>query len=257
MATEAGAGTPEGAVRELPVDPPIKVAICVPCGNQVDAGFCASLAELCGLIVAQYCNQGIADLNLITFNSSYLGWSRTELAKSALEWGATHILWLDSDMVFPAWTFHHLFKQDKPVIAANYARRRPPHLPVTFKTLTPGGDEHSHALCYTEPQSEGLEEVEAVGFGVVLMQTSIFNDIKVAPFRVIDDEMCKNRVGEDVYFCLLLKEKGIPIYIDHTLSHHVTHMGTMAFSNGHSVMSREISRKELAEKKPKIELVRS
>ena len=233
-------------------EPPLKIAICVPCTNQVDSQFAVCLAELVGLIVGQYCNQGIADLNLFTFNSSYVGWSRTEITKSALAWGATHLLWLDSDMTFPAWTFHHLFKQDRPVIAANYARRRHPHSPVTFKKLKEGGDEHSHLLCYTNANSDGLEEVEAVGFGVVLIQAQIFDHIKVAPFRVIDDEMSKNRIGEDVYFCMLLKQHGIPIYVDHTLSKHVGHMGTLEYTNAHSVAAKQIAQGQ----KPKIELVR-
>ncbi len=178
-----------------------------------------------GAKVLQYCNAGIADVGYFTYNSTYVAWSRTEITKNALLWGATHLLWLDSDMVFPAWTFHQLFKQDKPVIAANYARRREPHAPVTFKRIKENGAEHEHELCYTTADSKGLEEVAAIGFGVVLIQAQVFNDIKVAPFRVIDDEMSKMRVGEDVYFCQLLTKAGIPIYIDHDLSQHVQHVG--------------------------------
>ena len=250
-------------VMEAPPEPPIKVAICIPCQDKVEAKFAVALADLVGMIVAQYCNQGIADLNIFTYNSSYIAWSRTEITKGALAWGATHLLWLDSDMIFPGWTFHHLFKQDKPIIGANYARRRDPHAPVTFKTIVPNGAEDEHKLCYTEKDSTGLEEVDAIGFGVVLVQAQVFNEMKTAPFRVLDDEMSRLRVGEDVYFCQLAKSVGLPIYIDHDLSQHVRHIGTQEFHNGHSVMAREIAKKAIVVMPtaeivtPKIELVRS
>lgn len=232
----------------------MKVAICVPCMNQVDSRFMECLVEMVATTVAQYVAPGYADFNLFTYNSSYIAWSRTELAKGAIAWGATHILFLDSDMTFPHWTFHHLFKRDVPVVGANYARRRPPHAPVTFKSLTPGGAEDSHQLCYTHPDSTGLEEVEAIGFGVVLIQAQVFDQIKTAPFRVLDDEMSKERVGEDVYFCQLLKQAGIPVYIDHDLSHHVGHMGMQEFHNQHSVVAREIAQRQEPQK-PKLTLV--
>lgn len=239
-----------------PTEPPIKIAILTPCGDSVASGYCQSLAEMVGLIVAQYCNQGIADLNYIAFNSSYVGWSRVELAKSALQWGATHLLWLDSDMVFPAWTFHHLFKQDKPVIAANYARRRFPHAPVTMKRLKEQGQNHEHELCYTHADSTGLEEVEAIGFGVVLVQAQVFDSLKEAPFRVLDDAMSGNRIGEDVYFCQQLKKAGIPIYVDHDLSKHVKHIGAMEYTNAHSVAGLEIGRRKSVMEAPKLKIVR-
>lgn len=242
--------------KEPPKDPPIKLAICLPWQNQVDASFALCLADLTGMIVGQYCNAGIADVNCFTFNSSYIAWSRTEITKGALKWGATHLLWLDSDMTVPHWTFHHLFKQDKPIIGANYARRRPPHAPVTFKSIVEGGGEDSHSLCYTEADSTGLEQVDAIGFGCVLIQAQVFDAIKTAPFRVLDDENSSQRVGEDVYFCRLAKQAGIPIYIDHDLSKHVGHVGTMEYRNEHSLMARKIA-EQSAIVTPKIEIVRA
>lgn len=238
-----------------PAEPPLKIALCLPWQNQVDANFTLCLADLVGMIVGQYCNAGIADLNCFTYNSSYIAWSRTEITKGALEWGATHLLWLDSDMTFPGWAFHQLFAHDKPIVGANYARRRKPHAPVTFKTIVENGTENEHKLCYTTEDSTGLEEVDALGFGCVLIQAQVFDQIKVAPFRVLDDEMSKKRVGEDVFFCQLAKQNGIPIYVDHDLSKHVGHVGSMEYRNEHSVMARKIGEQSKIVT-PKLELVR-
>lgn len=236
--------------------PPLKIALCMPWQNQVDASFALSLADLTSMVVAQYVAPGYADFNCFTFNSSYVAWSRTEIAKGALQWGATHLLWLDSDMTFPGWAFHHLFKQDKPIIGANYARRRHPHAPVTFKKLKENGQEHEHELCYTYPDSTGIEEVEAIGFGCVLVQAQVFDQMKVAPFRVVDNEMGQMRIGEDVYFCQLAKKAGIPIYIDHDLSQHVGHVGSMEYLNGHSVAAKKIGEKKSVMEAPPLKLVR-
>lgn len=254
MSDHKANGRSNGQARDLPMpvevppDPPIKLAICLPWQNTVDSQFCLCLAEMYGMIVGQYVNAGIADVNCFTLNGTYLGWSRTDIAKGALQWGATHLLWIDSDMTFPSWAFHHLFKQDKDIIGVNYAKRRAPHGPVTFKTIVPP------TPCYTEPDAQGLEEVEGIGFGFVLMKASVFNVIPTAPFRVTDDENSSKRVGEDVYFCQQAKAAGLTVYIDHTLSQHIGHQGTLEYLNGHSLVQRKFASEIVTP--PKLELVR-
>ena len=60
---------------------------------------------------------------------------RMKLARMALEGGADYLLFLDSDMRFPANAVRQLLKHDKHIVAANYATRRLPVKTVAFKNF--------------------------------------------------------------------------------------------------------------------------
>lgn len=220
--------------------PPIKVALCIPWGNQVDAMFAWSLARLYGRIVGEFVVPGYADVAMFTVNGSYLPQSRRELVQAALEWEATHLLWLDSDMVFPDHVFRSLLKHDKPMVGCNYARRRPPYSPTAIKTIG-----EAEALCYTTDTSTGLEEVDAVGFGVLLMQASILPSISPKAFEIVLDDQGHLRIGEDVNFCKLAKEAGFGVFVDHDLSKEIGHMGSFQYKNAYSTMLRDESKPHL------------
>lgn len=184
---------------------------------------------------AKLVEPGIADINIFDINGTYIARSRSELTQGALQWGATHLLWIDSDMTFPAWAPFHMLKRNVDIVAANYARRRPPYQPVTFKTLFP------NTPCYTLPDSTGMEEVEGIGFGLVLMRTSIFNQPGMEPplFLTLYDKASNRWTGEDITFCQAAKAAGIPVWLDHDLSQHVGHSGNKVYTNQFSALMRD------------------
>lgn len=221
-----------------PETPLIRLAICLPWTNSVDARFARCLAEMYGSLGAKLIEPGFGDVNIFDVNGTYVDKSREELTRAAIKWGATHLLWLDSDMVFPDWAPFHLLKRNVDIVACNYARRRAPHSPVTFKKLgdnTKGGE---NVLCYTTDDSTGMEEVDACGFGVVLMRSNIFEKILPPAFETCFDRDTQAWVGEDVKFCLNARRQGYQVWIDHDLSKYIGHMGVYEFRNEASNVMR-------------------
>lgn len=218
-------------VNALP-SPPIRLAICSPCRDEVDAEFAFCLARLSSVLGATLVAEGIADITFLSVNGSLVDFSRRKLFWEAVEWGATHILWLDTDMVFPDHIVHSLLKRNVDFVAANYSTRRPPYQPVSYKkTNRETGD--APERCFTGPESEGLEEVEATGFGCVLMRTSMVASMPQPIFHTEHDGTGKQWMGEDVTFCLAAREAGFKIWVDHDLSKYVGHAGRLVFTHAH------------------------
>lgn len=218
-------GTPKVNAKGVP---PIRLAICSPCRDEVDSEFALCLARLSSILGATLVADGILDLTFLTVNGSLVDFSRRKLFWEAVEWGATHILWLDTDMVFPDHLVHSLLKRNVDFVAANYSTRRPPYQPVSYKTTTDTRDR-----CFTGPDSTGLEEVEATGFGCVLMRTAMAATMKQPLFYTEHDGTGKQWMGEDVTFCLAAREAGFKIWIDHDVSKFVGHAGRLVFTHAH------------------------
>ena len=51
-------------------------------------------------------------------------------------------------------------------------------------------------------------------------------------------------MGEDTYFCMLLKRKGVPVYVDHNVSLEIGHLGEFEFKHLHTWAVREGMKQE-------------
>lgn len=212
----------------------IKVAVSIPSIDHWQAGFGFDLAEMSAYVGATLvADQIIDDYVLHMVNGSLLPSSRETLAKRAAKMGASHMLWLDADMRFPKDTLHRLLMHRQPMVAANYVRRGMPVQPVTFKSIdwecTEGP--RPKTLCYTTEASTGLEAVDVVGFGCVLMETAVLGKISPPGFLITCDN--GRWVGEDANFCRAVKAAGVDIFVDHDLSKEVTHIGSFEYRHAH------------------------
>lgn len=214
---------------------PYLVSICVPTHDIVPVKFALSLAEMSMTTGASLVADGIIDVTLSHYIGTYIAKARNELALNALKRDATHILWLDSDMTFPADLLIRLMNHNLPIVGVNYAKRRIPTEFVAMKTVAfnlEGGERSIR--CPTLEDSTGLEEVEGMGFGCVLMQTEVFWNLEPPFFDQYYDRENKRWVGEDIHFAKLVKDAGFKMHIDHDLSKQVGHMGSLRFLNDHA-----------------------
>lgn len=195
------------------------VAVCVPARDMVNAGFAFDLARAVG---AAECG-----VSLLTSMGTLIVNQRTALATDAIEMGATHVLWLDSDMRFPIDTIGRLLAHDKDIVAANYSTRKFPLKPVAF------ANDQSWDTVPTNPDSTGLELVAAVGMGVMLVKTEVFAKIGMPYFMIGYSPKTQEYSGEDIYFCRKARSVGYEIFIDHDLSKEVKHTGAIDFQHEH------------------------
>ena len=195
------------------IDKNVRVAICVPVRDNVTAGFSYSLAML-----MKKCGETNLKISLHYNIGSEVAMQRQQLVIEALETNPTHILWLDSDMKFPADILTRLLTHGKDIVACNYSTRVEPLYPVAF---TSEGDLEDRLYNKT-----GISNVFAVGLGCMLVNTNVFKEIESPYFCVEWNEDYTNLVGEDIYFCKKLKDKGYDILIDNEASQMIAHIGT-------------------------------
>jgi hypothetical protein len=195
----------------------LRIAVCIPSGGDWKQAFGQSLVNMINCVVGSENPHGTKEVEVFGVSGSMLPETRHRCVAEALKWDATHILWLDDDMIFPRDTIQVLLRHNLPVVGANYCRRSHPHLPTAHK----GGD---NGIVYTTDESAGVEEVKHLGMGCVLTDARIYECVDLPFFQFEPKEDGVGVIGEDVFFFKKLKDAGIPTYVDHDLSKHVGHV---------------------------------
>lgn len=182
------------------------IILATPTRDTVTAGFAADLVKL---------TRRHLDVRWLAALGIYIANLRNQCAAMALQTGASHLLFLDSDMRFPEDTLDRLLAADRPIVAANSVQRTEPHW---WNSRLDGQPVSSVG-------KTGLQRVDSTGCGVMLIETHVFPALDRPWFSTPYDG--QTHVGEDVYFCKHAHAAGVGIWIDHDLSQSVTHQGTV------------------------------
>ena len=220
---------PNAPRAALKVDP-LRIKVVVPSHDFVIAEFSYCLASLCAHTVGvMLANDIPGDFGLGSVTGTYIHTARQDALQAALDENVTHLLWVDSDMAFPKDALIRLLKHNRPFVGINYSSRGLPPVYVAIKESEPG------TKCPTTAASTGLEEVEAIGFGLALMDLRRIRPLLWEQpwfdYRYLPKS--KNWVGEDVYFCRMLRAAGIPALVDHDLSKDCAHIGLFKYKLDH------------------------
>lgn len=201
----------------------MKLAICVPCRDSVMSGFCFDLAKLVG-----YHSRNTDDQIMIyQMPGTLIFHQREKLADQALKDGAEAILWIDSDMRFPADTLERLLSHGVDICGVNATTRREPIMPTALDLEVVDGNPVFHKV--ETRGKDYVEEVSAVGFGVTLTRKSVFEKMPQPWFDILWTDN-GGIVGEDVHFCIKAQDNGVKTYVDHVLSPLIKHIGTKEYS---------------------------
>lgn len=211
----------------------VRVAICLPCQDVVNAGFALDLARLVGHIP-----EGV-EYTLIQNRGTIIPQQRATLVSAAQQSGATHVLWIDSDMRFPNDALGRLLAHAEPIVAANYSTRRAPILPTA---------EHRElGMLFTQADSDGLADVSHCGMGLMLVQMAVFEKMPQPWFALGFNPKDQTYIGEDFFFCRRAREHGFATLIDQSLSREVRHAGEMEFRYEHANLTRDTMNRQSAE----------
>lgn len=220
------------------------------------------LAGLVGFCTAMVYDGVIGNLMTKLKSGTYVHDARQQLAEEVLNEGADYILWLDADMRFPPDLLIRLLKRSEPFVGTNYSTRTGIPEYTALKRITSSGDGPSKR-CVTGPDSTGLEEVQAVGMGAALVHASVFRALHDPHgpdgpwfwYRWLDE--LDQQMGEDVYFCELVRDAGFAVYVDHDVSKDVAHVGDFSFKLEHAFDLMDVTEaarteraEERAEKRP-------
>lgn len=180
--------------------------------------------------VGQYKSQSY---RFISLKGSLLPNMRAEAVRVARGIKASHLLWIDSDQTFPPQMLHHLIEHDKDVIGANVATKQIPAQP-TARNFDPAfpNDATKTKPVYTEwGESKGPERVDWIGCGVLMLSRKAYESLPDGCFAMPYIASADRYQGEDWSMCNALREAGFEIFIDHTLSHLIGHVGSFKYTH--------------------------
>lgn len=181
------------------------VAICIPSGTMVHAEFATSLAALVGMTQAP-------KISIWNRRSSVLPASRNGLVQDALKVDATHLLWLDSDMIVPPVALDRLLSHKVPIVGATYRKRSAPYAVI------------GHA--WPEEQADAPPDMTVMhyfGFGCMLIEADVFRALPAPWFDY--DLTVDPEIHEDRWFCERAREAGYRVLCDDWLTTQVGHIG--------------------------------
>ena len=176
----------------------MKLLIAVPSHDYMNAQFVESLIKL----MRRLSLDGIQyDVKFKVGTLVHI--ARDEIVKEALYEGYTHVLWLDSDMVFDSDVFDILLKSNKNIVTAICRGRHGEHKLCIFKdSIT--------AERYSDIPKE-LIAIDGCGMACVLMNFKVLYDVFMTNGTCF---LPTARFGEDLAFCKRAKECGYDIYCE-------------------------------------------
>lgn len=155
---------------EAPAPPPTHpfVALCLPSGDTWKSRTSTSVAGL-----STFSAMHGVQIAIINLEGSMITKQRNDLVDMSLALKprcATHIFFIDTDMVIPPDALMRLLKHDLDIVGATYNKRVPPY--ETLGRLK--GEKPSHE----ELIRGGLREADQLPGGVLLIKTSVFDRLK-------------------------------------------------------------------------------
>ena len=161
--------------------------------------------------------------------SPYIEYNQMKLVKVAKANKITHIIFIETDNVFPPWAIEQLIDDDKMVVGASY----------NFKTLSPPGCKKQGVAPLVKmwdengkPRDITMEELPPTLFkcysipnGFMLVDMKVFDLISYPYFK--NDWEGDGFKGGDVYFCENVRRSGIDVWCDPTVV--VGHIGSYTY----------------------------
>lgn len=188
---------------------PVKIILAMACQDIIRAKTAHAIA--CATI---------GDPNIVDFlmmQSCDIVSSRTWLVQQAIEKGATHICFIDSDVLFPADTIKKLLAHDKDIVACDYNKREFPLKSVVTQ------------LQESEQSETQLYRAAVAGAGMLLINLRVFTEKEwTGPyFNFGRDKFGRHVLGEDAWFCHSARDLGYDTYIDPSIK--VYHLGEYGY----------------------------
>ena len=188
----------------------MKTMILIPCMDMLHTAFVRSLLLL---------DTNGHDISYAFKAGSLVYDSRNQLLKMAKDANVDRLLWLDSDMDLPMNTLQRLsadLDAGCEIVTGVYYKRKPPFTPTIYKECSIYQLQPDQLMPIADPYldypEDSLFNVEAFGFGCVLMTMDAVNkvtgELGMMPFMPVGG------FGEDLSFCMRARQCGIDLWCD-------------------------------------------
>lgn len=142
-------------------------------------------------------------------HGSSIAANRNQHIYRALQYGCTHIFFLDDDVICKPNIVYKLLSHDKDIVTGLQLARNFPHLPYLFNERMPNGKYKYYELNNTD---EGLIPIKAAGAGCLLVNTDVFKRMMSPWFRLGQIEA--DQLGEDLDFFTRAEKQGFEAFCD-------------------------------------------
>lgn len=199
----------------------LKYLIAIPCFDTVYTDFMLSMLNM----------KRVGKCFCQVEKSSLIYNARNNLVQQAIDNDFDRILWLDSDILFEPDLMPRLAEHlDNGIeyVSGLYFKRQYPTEPVCFKTITQmqeGRKIVTKALIYEDYPKDQLFEIDATGFGAVMMTVDLAKRVKDKYGLPFSPHL---GLGEDMSFCWRAKQVGAKLYCDSSIK--LKHIGSIAYT---------------------------
>ena len=191
--------------------------------TMVHADFAVSLASIMAHTAGRTSHQVV----LINEKSSLVTAARNSLVRKALSHNVDAMLFLDSDMTFPADTISRLWRRG-PIVGATYNKRAAPYTTLGTFPKAP------------EPGQTGILPATMLPAGCMMVRSVVFKELPAPWFRETYEaefqtaDNLDGLVGEDVNFCRSAIAAGFEIEcdLDLTFDPNMAHIGEQRITVG-------------------------
>jgi len=146
-----------------------------------------------------------------------------KLVELAQQKKASHIFFVEHDIVFEPDALGQLLKADKDVVAAPYSGRRLPKEPLVYQQAANG---ELYMMSY-DIWPNKLFKCYGVPTGCTLVKMSVFDKISKPYFFFEYDKEGKMLMSQDIYFCKKVNSAGLEVWCDPEIS--VKHIGDFSY----------------------------
>ena len=183
---------------------PFRLMIAVPCMDYMHADFVTSLLKL----TEQLQREGVQyRVDILPGTLVYM--ARDNLARRAMNEEFTHILFIDSDMVFDVSIVETLRFSGKEFVCGAFQSRRPPYGPCIYKSLIP----------LEKVDRYGMEPFRIAGCGMActMISTRILKAVNDRFGTCFNPQEYQNvKFGEDLAFCWRVNNIGEGMWCEPT-----------------------------------------
>jgi hypothetical protein len=191
----------QGKVLELsPEQAPKRILIAIPTNKYIEPECFKSIYDLI-----------IPDGYTVEFQYFY-GYAISQVRNLIAHWGLRfdYLFCVDSDVVFESNTLVKMLNSGKNIISGCYVQRLHNNTLELFEANGLGGVKP----ILTDRLNGKLIQIDACGFGCVLINSQVLRDMKYPWFVYHEALDHKDTISEDIYFAAKAKEAGYTLYAD-------------------------------------------
>jgi hypothetical protein len=175
------------------------------------------------------------DFTFIHADNGPIDTLRNDIVQTSQRVEATHLIMMDTDMIYHPKTITRLLSHRLPIVGALCFRRYPP-----FDSIMMRGDANGY-LSVDDWEDGELVEVDATGAGCIMYDMDVFRKMPFPWFKFRKDQNGIG-IGEDIGFCQDLKAAGYRIFVDTSIP--ADHLTTMAVNRKTNLLWRSMKTKE-------------